>query len=166
MNPAVYRAPMRSRRDDVPVKATLARAKSLNLCGFGGILRPPPGDVDAAIARAVEQHDTRLARRIRRFAAVPDGSFVWTRDDDQLYWLGCIEGSWWYDGDERAAAVDLVHVRPCAWANDPVLASEAPDGVLATFGRGGRNFQRIHDPRVGAQTAVIWHRSHRRRGDQ
>ena len=33
---------------------------------------------------------------------------------------------------------------------DPVLASEAPAAVLATFGRGGRNFQRIHDPTVAA----------------
>lgn len=157
---------MRSRRDDIPLDATLWRAKTLHVCGFGGTLRPPPDDLDNAVARAVEQHDIRLARRIGRFATVADGSFVWTRDDDQLFWLGCIEGSWWYDGDERAAAVDLVHVRPCAWANDPVLASEAPAAVLATFGRGGRNFQRIHDSLVGAQTDVIWHRSHRRRGDQ
>ncbi|MCW2593839.1 MAG: hypothetical protein JWQ86_6266 [Mycobacterium sp.] len=157
---------MRSRRDDIPLDATLWRAKTLHVCGFGGTLRPPPDDLDNAVARAAEQHDIRLARRIGRFATVADGSFVWTRDDDQLFWLGCIEGSWWYDGDERAAAVDLVHVRPCAWANDPVLASEAPAAVLATFGRGGRNFQRIHDSLVGAQTDVIWHRSHRRRGDQ
>jgi hypothetical protein len=157
---------MRSRRDDVPLETTLARARALDVCGCGGTLRPPPADLDTAVARAAEQYDLRLARRIGRFAAVGEGSFVWTRDDDHLFWLGCIQGSWRYDGDERAAAVDLVHVRPCAWANAPVLASEVPGAVLATFGRGGRNFQRIHDPRVAAQTTDIWHRSRHPRGDQ
>jgi len=166
VNSAVYRAPMRSRRDDIPLDASLSRAKTLHVCGFGGPLRPPPGDVDEAVARAKEQHDIRLARRIGRFAAVADGSFVWTRDDDHLFWVGRVQGAWRYDGRAAAAAVDLVHVRPCVWADDPVLASEAPAAVLATYGRGGRNFQRIHDTRVAAQTAVIWHRLPHRHGDQ
>jgi hypothetical protein len=157
---------MRSRRDDVPVDATLSRAKSLHVCGFGGTLRPPPRDVDEAIGRAAKQHDIRLARRIGRFAAVADGSFVWTRDDDQLFWLGRVQGAWRYDASEEAAAVDLVHVRPCSWADDPVLASEAPAAVLMTYDRGGRNFQQIHDPRVAAQSAVSWHRLRHPRGDQ
>jgi hypothetical protein len=166
VNPAVYRAPMRSRCDDIPLEATLARAKTLEVCGFGGLLRPPPREVDEAVALASDQHDIRLARRIGRFAALTDGSFVWTRDDDHLFWLGCVRGAWRYDASDEAAAVDLVHVRPCEWTDDPVLASDAPAAVLATFGRGGRNLQRIHDPRVAAQTTDIWHRSQHPRGDQ
>jgi hypothetical protein len=151
---------MRSRRDDIPGSATLGRAMTLNVCGFGGALQPPPSDLDDAIARAAEQHDIRLARRIGRFAAVADGSFVWTRDDDHLFWLGRLHGPWRYDGSAQANAVDLVHVRTCTWAYDPVLASEAPPAVLATFGRGGRYFQQIHDLRISAQTVDIWDRSH------
>jgi hypothetical protein len=67
---------MRSRRDDIPLDPTLWRAKTLNVCGFGGALRPPPGDVDDAVARAAKQHDIGLARRIGRFAAAADGAFV------------------------------------------------------------------------------------------
>ena len=98
--------------------------------------------------------DDRLARRVARFAEVADGSFVWTRDTDGLYWLGRIDGPLFYDDD--GAAVDLVHVRPCRWITDPVLEPDVPVAVLATFGRGGRNFQQTHSPDVGEQTAAIW----------
>jgi hypothetical protein len=157
---------MRSRCDGIALEATLARAKTLQVCGFGGSLRPAPSDVDEAVALASEQHDIRLGRRIGRFADLADGFFVWTRDEDQLFWLGCVHGPWHYDDSADAAAVDLVHVRPCTWTDEPVLASEAPAAVLATFGRGGRNFQRIHDSRIAAQTVDSWHRSHHPRADQ
>lgn len=134
--PAVYRAPMRSRRADVDPAATLARARALNLVGFGD----GPG----------------VARRVERFAAVADGSFVWTRDPDGLFWLGRVDGAYFYDDDTRAAAVDLVHVRPCRWRVKPFLEPQVPSAVVATFGRGGRNFQQTHDPAVGAQTERLW----------
>ncbi len=135
--PDVYRAPMRSRRNDIDLQPTIDRALAMGLVGFG----------DAGA-------DERLARRIDRFAEVPDGSFVWTRDTDGLYWLGRIGGPLRYDDD--GVRVDLVHVRPCRWLADPVLESEVPAAVLATFARGGRNFQQTHAPGVGDQTAAIW----------
>ena len=131
---------MRSRRDDVDLRATIERAKALGVCGFGGATNP----------------DDRLARRIARFADIDDGSFVWTRDADGLYWLGRIDGHYSYDTDDAAAAVDLVHVRPTRWMAEPLLESEVSAAVVATFGRGGRNFQQTHDPHVGAQTQQIW----------
>jgi hypothetical protein len=158
---AVYRAPMRSRRDDVPLDATLARAISSKVCGFGGVLAPVPRDLDDAVELAA-QHDQRLAGRIARFADVATDSFVWTRDGDALFWLGRLRGPWHYDADPAAAAVDLVHVRRCAWSDIPVLPSEAPAAVLATFGRGGRNFQQIHDAAVLGQTEALWDRTRRR----
>ncbi|MCV7154321.1 GAF domain-containing protein [Mycolicibacterium pyrenivorans] len=134
---AVYRAPMRSRRDDIDPQGALDRAQALGLCGFGG-------------------HDdpVRLARRIERFAEVADGSFVWTRDVDGLYWLGRLDGAYFYDADGES--VDLVHVRPCEWRTAPMAESAAPTAVVATFGRGGRNFQRIHDAAVGDESARLW----------
>jgi hypothetical protein len=141
--PEVYRAPMRSRSDDIDLRATIERARRLGLCGFGQRV----GDRSEA---------QRLARRIARFAEVDDGSFVWTRDAEGLYWLGRIEGPYFYDGAPEAVAVDLVHVRPCDWLPEPVLESDAPAAVVATFGRGGRNFQQTHDATVGMQTARLW----------
>ncbi|OBI77019.1 hypothetical protein [Mycobacterium sp. E740] len=130
---------MRSRSDDVDPQAALDRALSSGLVGFG----------DAGFGE-------RLARRIERFADVPDGSFVWTRDADGLFWLGRIDGPYQRDDSAAAIAVDLVHVRPCRWLTEPVLESDTPPAVLATFARGGRNFQQTHSPDVGPQTQRIW----------
>jgi hypothetical protein len=141
--PDVYRAPMRSRTDDIDLQATVERARRLCLCGFGQRVRD----------RGEEE---RLARRVARFTAVDDGSFVWTRDADGLYWLGRIDGPYFYDDDAAAEAVDLVHVRSCRWLPEPVLESDVPAAVVATFGRGGRNFQQTHGDAVGPQTAELW----------
>ncbi|BBY80342.1 GAF domain-containing protein [Mycolicibacterium pulveris] len=135
--PAVYRAPMRSRSDDFDPAATIERALALGLVGFG----------EAGA-------DERLQRRVDRFADVDDGSFVWTRDAAGLYWLGRIDGPYFYD--DAGAAVDLVHVRPCRWLGRPLTESAVPAAVVATFGRGGRNFQQTHDPGVGPQTQRAW----------
>jgi len=156
MTVGVYRAPMRSRRDDVVPDRTLSRARAVRVCGFGGVLQPAPLDVEEAIVHATAQHDARLAARIARFADIEPGSFAWTRDGDGLFWLGRLSGPWRYDTDAEAAAVDLVHVRACEWRERPVLPGEAPPAVLATFGRGGRNFQQIHHPAVLSQTRQIW----------
>lgn len=135
--PAVYRAPMRSRSDDFDAAAAIERALNLGLVGFG--------ETDG---------DHRLQRRVDRFADVEDGSFVWTRDTEGLYWLGRIDGPYFYDGN--GATVDLVHVRPCRWLARPLRESAVPAAVVATFGRGGRNFQQTHNPSVGAQTQRAW----------
>lgn len=138
---AVYRAPMRSRRDDVDVGGTIERARSRGVCGFGGPREPA---------------DYRLACRIARFRDVDEGSFVWTRDPDGLYWLGRIFGPYFCDPGDEAAVVDLVHVRECRWLPEPLLEPAVPAAVVATFRRGGRNFQQTHDATVGAETLRIW----------
>lgn len=134
---AVYRAPLRSRSDDVDRWAGVKRALRLGLCGFGEACQP----------------DAKTARRIDRFADVPDGSYVWTRDSDGLYWLGRIDGPYFYDAG--GADVDLVHVRHCTWMDTPLAEHTVPPAVAATFARGGRNFQQIHDVDVGRQTARV-----------
>ena len=139
----VYRAPMRSRSDAVDPRATLERARRLGLCGFGQWAPNP----DAG---------ERLARRVHRFATVPDGSFVWTRDQDGLFWLGRINGPYFRDDGDGAVAVDLVHVRRCAWLAEPLLEPEVPAAVVATFRRGGRNFQQTHHRSVSQETQQIW----------
>jgi hypothetical protein len=143
--PDVYRAPMRSRSDEIDPGATVDRARRLGLCGFGRRVRD-------------RGEEARLSRRVARFADVDDGSFVWTRDADGLYWLGRIDGPYFYD--ESGAAVDLIHVRPCRWLSKPLLESDVPAAVVATFSRGGRNFQQTHDSTVGLDTERIWNGQH------
>ena len=153
---AVYRAPMRSRRDDVAPLAAVARALELGLCGFGGALRPPPAELAAAVVAAERQHDVRLARRIERFASVTAGSFAWTRDVRGQYRLGRIEGPYRYDGRDGDVTVDLVHVRACKWLVSAVPDSDVPQAVVATFGRGGRNFQQTHGLGVDLESLRVW----------
>jgi hypothetical protein len=98
---------MRSRRDDIDPQLAVDRAFALGLCGFGD-----------------DDDRERLARRVERFVAVPDGPFVWTRDGDGLYWLGRLTGPYFYDAEGEA--VDFVHVRPCRWRAAPVIESRTP----------------------------------------
>src|SRR5687768_8536565 len=104
----IFRAPMRSReRDDVPPGAGAEHGLRTGAVGIG------------------------RGRGLERFAGLPDGAFVWTRDTDGLYHLGRISG--------------------------PLRRDESP-AVAATFARGGRNFQRTHDAAAERLTAELWER--------
>jgi hypothetical protein len=140
---AVYRAPMPSRRDHPDPAPTLTRALELGLVGMGGVLPSAPATLAEALAELSVAYDERLARRVERFAAVPDGEVVWTRDPEARYRRGTIVGPWRYDDDPAAVDVDLVHVRDARWDDEGLEEHEAPAAVVASFGRGGRNFQRI-----------------------
>lgn len=100
-------------------------------------------------------HDERLERRIARFAAAPTGSYVWTRTDEG-FWVGRMTGPLRYDDSTAAREADLVHVRPCTWRDAPVAERHAPAAVVATFARGGRNLQQIHDACVLELTERVW----------
>jgi len=134
---------MRSRIDDVDAALAVERALDLGVVGVGGRLSNPPRDSADALARVSEEHDERVARRLERFIAVPDGAEVWTRDPAALFHRGVVTGPWRYDADPAAYAVDLTHVRPCSWEPGALAEHQLPTAVAATFRRGGRNFQRI-----------------------
>jgi hypothetical protein len=136
--PAVYRAPLRSRRDDVDHAAAVDRALRLGLVGMG------------------EATDERAVRRLERFVAAPTGSFVWTRRPGGELLLGRVTGPWRRDDD--GAAVDLVNVRDCDWIAEPVDPALVPAAVAQTFARGGRNLQQIHPGDVEARTGDVWER--------
>lgn len=138
----VYRAPMRSRLDEVDPALALERALAGGRCGVGGRLARAPRDAAEAVAGTSVEYDDRTARRLERFIEVPDGAVVWTRDGDGMFHRGVLAGPWSYDPTPAAWAADLVHVRPCEWAA-PVAEHRVPAPVAATFRRGGRNFQRI-----------------------
>ncbi|MFL6061286.1 MAG: GAF domain-containing protein, partial [Marmoricola sp.] len=75
-----YRAPMRSRDDSVPGSAGAERGLRHGVCGVGGRLHQAPADLAEALVAVQREHDERVAARLRRFAEVPDGAVVWTRD--------------------------------------------------------------------------------------
>lgn len=140
----VYRAPLWSRRDDVDPELALDRALGLGLVGMGGRLSRAPHDLADALALLSSEYDERMARRVERFAAVTAGAQVWTRDRDGRYRRGRLAGAWRYDPDPAALAADLVHVRDADWDEESLDEHRTPAPVVATFARGGRNFQRIH----------------------
>jgi len=139
-----YRAPMRSRLPSVDPTLAVERALSTGLVGIGGRLSAVPTDAAAAAARTADVYDERTARRLERFVAMPEGSEVWTRDPHGLFHRGTVTGGWSYDASAEAHAADLVHVRPCDWDAHALEEHRVPSAVAATFRRGGRNFQRIH----------------------
>lgn len=112
---SVFRAPMRGAVD---------RALALGVVGLGAV------------------RDERGERRLERFAAVPDGAEVWTRDDAGFFVRGVVTGPLRYDDSPAAHEADLVHVRDCTW-DEPRPEHLVPAAVAATYRRGGRNFQRI-----------------------
>jgi hypothetical protein len=134
---------MRSRVDDIDAGLAVERALDLEVVGVGGRLPRSPRDASDAAALVSDEHDERVARRLERFIAVPDGAEVWTRDPAGLFHRGVVVGPWRYDADPAAYAVDLTHVRPCAWDDDALADHEVPAAVAVAFRRGGRNFQRI-----------------------
>ena len=134
---------MRSRRDDVDHALAQARALECGLVGMGGTLPATPHSLAQALAELSDTYGERFARRVERFAAVPGDSVVWTRDPDGLLWRGRVVGPWRYDGHPEALAADLVHVRDTRWDQTGLEEHLAPAAVVASFGRGGRNFQRI-----------------------
>jgi hypothetical protein len=126
----IHRAPMRARDRDCPPGAGAEYGLEHGLVGIG------------------EGEGEKAERMLRRFRELPDGAFVWTRDEGGRYHLGAIAGPYRRDDSPEAQEVGIRHVRPARWLERPFGEDEVPAAVAATFARGGRNFQRIHD--VGA----------------
>ena len=98
----------------------------------------------------------KAERMVRRFGELPDGVFVWTRDEDGAYHLGRIEGPLSYDDSAEAREVGIHHVRPARWLDHPFGEHEVPAAVAETFARGGRNFQRTHSDAAERRTEELW----------
>lgn len=155
----VYRAPMRSRDDSVVHAAAVAWALQWGVVGVGGVVGEAPDGPDDAVDRVRAEHGDRLADRLRRFIDVEISSFAWTRTEEVGFRLGRIHGPWAYDASPSAAEVALPHTRACRWIDTEVSPSDVPADVLATFERGGRNFQRVRSESAERATLELWERS-------
>jgi hypothetical protein len=155
----IYRAPMRARDRDLRAGAGAEHGLTRGLVGIGGALEAVPATLEEAVEAAVVAHGPKAGRLLRRFAELPTGSFVWTRDGSGLYHLGRVRGPWRYDASRAAGEVGIHHVRAAAWLDRPFGPQEVPVAVAATFARGGRNFQRTHDAAAERRTAKLWEAS-------
>jgi hypothetical protein len=135
---AIYRAPMRARDLDVPAGAGAEYGLAHGVVGVG----PGLGD--------------KAARMLHRFARLPDGVFVWTRDQAGRFHLGRLGGEMREDDSAEALAVGITHVRPAEWLDRSFDETQVPPAVSRTFARGGRNLQRTHDEEAEALTARLW----------
>jgi hypothetical protein len=153
---AIFRAPMRPRDRELEPGAGGEHGLAQGLVGIGDALPEAPGALDMAVEAAARAHGEKAGRMVRRFAEVPEGAFVWTRVGDGSYRLGRLVGPWRYDDSAAARAVGIHHVRPADWLDRPFGAHAVPPAVAATFARGGRNFQRIHDAGAERATAALW----------
>jgi hypothetical protein len=147
---------MRARDRDVAAGLGAVHGLEQRLVGIGDVLAEPPATLDEAVCAAAQEHGAKAGRMVRRFAELPEGTFVWTRAPEGIYHLGRIAGPWRYDDSEGAAAVGIHHVRPALWLDRPVGPDDVPAAVAATFARGGRNLQRIHSAPAEARTAELW----------
>lgn len=152
----IYRAPMRARDRELPAGAGAEHGLAHGLVGIGDALGSPPATLDDAVAAAAVSHGDKAGRMLRRFAELPDGTFVWTRGVAGTYHLGRIAGPWRYDASPAAGAVGVHHVRAAVWLDRPFGPDEVPAAVADTFARGGRNLQRIHGEPAERRTAELW----------
>lgn len=138
MSNPIFRAPMRSRRLELPPGTGAEYGLKHGLVGID------PGEGEKA------------ARSVHRFATVPEGVFVWTRDRAGGYHLGQIIGDMREVDTAAARGAGIRYVRPTLWLERAYTEAEVPDAVAATFARGGRNFQRTHDADAERLTAELW----------
>ena len=140
MTTEIYRAPMRARDLEAPAGAGAEYGLAQGVVGIG------PGQSDKA------------ERMTHRFATLPDGVFVWTRDRRGDYHLGRIAGPMREERSAKARAVGIRYVRPARWLDRSFSEDEVPTAVARTFARGGRNLQRTHDAEAERRTAALWQR--------
>jgi hypothetical protein len=156
MSAVILRAPMRSRVNDAPPGAGADFGIARELVGIGEALERPPRSLAEAVLALTSTYGDKSGRMLARFADLPDGAFVWTRQRDGVYRLGRICGGWRYDDSRAARAVGIHHVRAAVWTPARFDEATVPDAVARTFARGGRNLQRIHDPAIEQQTLDEW----------
>jgi hypothetical protein len=152
----IYRAPMRARTVEAPPGAGADFGVEHGVVGIGERVDPAPATLEEAVRALVAAHGEKAGRMLAHFAALPEGTFAWTQQAGGSYRLGAISGPWRYEDSAAARAVGIHHVRPTAWSPRRFGVLEVPAAVGRTFARGGRNFQRTHDPEAERLTGDYW----------
>lgn len=154
---------MRARALDLQQFVGAAHGVKEGLVGTGDILDPEPEDLDEALELTAAAYGPKAVRMLERFAALPEGTLVWTRTGEDEFRLGSIEGRWRWDGSTAARAVGIHNVRTTRWLDRAFGEDETPRAVVATFERGGKNFQRTNDAEAEQASSRLW-RKHENHG--
>jgi hypothetical protein len=105
----IFRAPTRSCVRDAPAGAGAEFAIAHGLVGIGEGVNGRPRSIAEAILAVAQAHGEKTGRMLARFAGLPDGTFVWTRQLDGGYRLGRIGGAWRYDDSSAARQAPEPH---------------------------------------------------------
>jgi hypothetical protein len=156
--PPIFRAPMRSRIVETCPGAGADHAIGRGVVRIGDAVNGRPASAAEAVLAVAQAHGEKAGRMLARFAALPDGTFVWTRQRDGTFRLGRISGAWRYDDFPAALEVGIHHVRPAVWSPRAFGDHDVPAAVAHAFARGGRNLQRMYDREAARQSIEYWGR--------
>lgn len=155
----IYRFPMRARSVDEDEFDGASAGVARGIAGIGEPLGQPPANEDEAVLMTREEHGEKAGRMLDRFISLPSGTLVWTRTADDEFRLGSLTGCWRYV-DPRGR-FGISNVRPADWLERTFDIAATPAGVVHTFDRGGRNFQRIRDDRAATESLELWRKFRR-----
>jgi len=86
---------------------------------------------------------------------------VWTRTTSGVYYLGKIEGEWYYDSSKRAIEADVVNVRRCKWLK--VGTVERVPGKIVNSFIPPRTLQRVYGEEIDKYSMNIFNKLSRKK---
>jgi hypothetical protein len=112
-----------------------------------------PKDWEDYLALSADEWSRRQLSSVYALRNAPEGSLVWTRDTEGVYYLSQLTGEWEYIDTERARELDVNNSRP-AHIVEVGAEAEVPGAVVRRFSRQGSTLQRVHDR--GAAMYSAW----------
>jgi len=151
VEPLVYRANIKTRTSNQYEFALANRLFGFGWAaedGFTGM------DWDTYLAKASVsyadnprwQHYMNLIHR-----DLAPGDFIWTRDSEANFYLGCITSRWHYVSELENVDADLVNVCDCNWQG-PYTLDDVPGSLLQCRGP----FRRVPDERVCEYSKLLY----------
>lgn len=95
-----------------------------------------PLEWEAYFELACERYGRRGRKKFAPVVTLHDkvapGDLCWTRDLKGNYYLGVVEGDWFYEASEENRRYDMVNFRPCRWSS-PMPVDRVPGKVVNSF---------------------------------
>jgi hypothetical protein len=103
--------------------------------------------------REERERTKEVNESVRLLRSLPNGTFVWTRRQNGIYWLGELTGGWEYRGDEQARKLDLFNLRPCRWWQ--IGTEDAVPGKVVNNFRARKTLNRVKDAGAARYTCRL-----------
>jgi len=108
-----------------------------------------PLEWEAYLQLARERYESKGPKKLTSVKALHNkvaiGDLCWTRDRRGNYYLGVVEGDWFYEASEENRRYDMVNFRPCRWSS-PMPVDRVPGKVVNSFIGARFTLARIKDP--------------------